>query len=100
MLDQLPTQEEQRSAAFFSNGASRFATMQTSEAKRLQRELWVLDGVLVHDLDQELLEQISEKFKKIDCVPAGYFYPELYAASPKQLIHRSAGTAINPINHR
>ena len=67
---------------------------------RLQRELWVLDGVLTHDLDQELLEQISEKFKKIDCVPAGYFYPELYASSPKQLHNRNADAATSPINHR
>ena len=56
---------------------------------QLQRELWVLDGVLIHDLSQELLAQISEKYKKIDCVPTGYFYPELYTASPKQVRDRN-----------
>ena len=67
---------------------------------RLQRELWVLDGVLTHDLDQELLEQISEKFKKIDCVPTGYFYPELYASSPKQMHNRNTGAASSPTSQR
>ena len=103
MLDQLPNnEEEQRSAACLSNRAARFATLRTSsaEAMQLQRELWVLDGVLTHDLDQELLEQISEKFKNIDCVPTGYFYPELYASSPRQLFKRNAGAAISPTSQR
>ena len=67
---------------------------------RLRRKLWVLDGVLTHDLDQELLEQISDKFKKIDCVPTGYFYPELYASSPKQMHNRNRGAASSPTSHR
>ena len=72
----------------------------SSDTKHLQRELWVLDGMLTHDLDQELLEQICKKFSKIDCVPRGYFYPELYAASPKQLDDMNTMAEMHLNNHR
>ena len=57
-----------------------FQQMQSikSEMRDHERDLWVLDGVLVHDLRIELLEQIRIRHQNIDCVPSGYFYSELY----------------------
>ena len=46
--------------------------------RKLQRKMWVINGVLCHDLDEKLLNQIADKFAKIDMVPSSYFQPELY----------------------
>ena len=43
-----------------------------------QRDLWFINGVLDHKLNPQLLQDILEKFRRIDAVPQGYFYPELY----------------------
>ena len=45
------------------------------------------NGVLEHDLPVAVLEEVVNKFKKIDQVPQGYFYPEIYASenAPKYL---------------
>ena len=45
-----------------------------------QREIWVIDGVLTQNLNHELLMKVAANFAKIDRVPQGYFYPELFAA--------------------
>ena len=51
----------------------------TAQIRELEREIWVLEGILTYSLDRELLVKISKNFAKIDCVPSGYYYPELYA---------------------
>ena len=43
-----------------------------------QRDLWLLNGVLDHKLNGELLQEIAAKFRRIDAVPQGYYYPELF----------------------
>lgn len=49
--------------------------------RELSRHLWVLDGVLLHGISRELLEQIVQKYAEIDAVPNHYFQPELYQAT-------------------
>ena len=51
--------------------------------RSLQRELWALDGALLHGLPVEELQAIEQKFEKIDCVPQGYNYPELFVTQKK-----------------
>ena len=46
--------------------------------RRLERQMWVINGVLCHDFDGKLLQKIADKFAKIDMVPSSYFQPELY----------------------
>ena len=48
--------------------------------RQYQRDLWVLQGILTHDLSQEQLEIVKKKHQIIDTVPSGYFYPELYVS--------------------
>lgn len=36
------------------------------------RALWVVNGVLDHDLDSTLLEEVAKKFAKMGLVPRGY----------------------------
>ena len=47
--------------------------------RAIQRELWVLNGVLDHDFSITVLQKVAENFEKADAVPQGYFYPEIYA---------------------
>ena len=51
--------------------------------RSLLRELWVLDGEILHGLPVEELQAIEQKFDKIDSVPQGYNYPELFATQKK-----------------
>ena len=48
--------------------------------RKLQREIWVIDGFLKHNLNHMLLTIVAANFKKIDSVPNGYYYPELFAS--------------------
>ena len=48
--------------------------------KKLQRKIWVIDGFLKHNLNHKILTEIAANFKKIDSVPNGYYYPELFAS--------------------
>ena len=41
----------------------------------------MLDGILTHSLDRELLARVSKNFERIGCVPSGYHYPELFAGA-------------------
>ena len=50
----------------------------SKEIRSLERDVWLIEGVLKHDIRRELLELIYNKFERIDCVPAGYHYPEFY----------------------
>jgi len=43
-----------------------------SGQRRLQRREWILRGVLEHDFNLSLLEDIIYKYEKIDAVPTGY----------------------------
>ena len=43
-----------------------------------ERRLWVIKGVLDHGFNKAVLETIACKYKRIDCAPNGYDYPELY----------------------
>ena len=47
--------------------------------RRCLREEWVLVGALSHNYDHAILQKIAANFEKIDCVPNGYLYPELFA---------------------
>ena len=47
------------------------------------RELWVLDGVIEHGFRYEVLRQVNNNFEKIDAVPQGYLYPEIYSNQTK-----------------
>ena len=49
------------------------------QIRRCLREEWVLVGALSHNYNHAILEKIAANFEKIDCVPNGYLYPELYA---------------------
>ena len=46
----------------------------------MQRELWVLDGIIEHGFITKPLQKVSDNFEKIDAVPRGYFYHEIYAS--------------------
>ena len=64
------------------------------KARAYERKIWVLDGVLDHDLPFAQLEQVAAKHAKIDHIPKGYFYPELFAGESKPILQndeRSAG---------
>ena len=45
------------------------------------RDIWVIEGVLAHNFDHSDLLHIAKNYEKIDCVPKGYRYPELYAVA-------------------
>ena len=45
------------------------------KAKRL---LWVLVGILEHDLSQERLKQVYKTYDRLDLIPEGYQYAQLY----------------------
>ena len=52
------------------------------------RRLWVLDGVLEHGISLDLLEEIVEKYERIDAVPNHYYQAEFFTgilAQPNQL---------------
>ena len=51
--------------------------------KKFQRKIWVIDGFLKHNLNHKILTEIASNFKKIDSVPNGYYYPELFASDLK-----------------
>ena len=53
--------------------------------RKFERDLWVVNGVLSQGLDRALLEKVSKNFQRIDCVPSGYYYPELFARPIEQL---------------
>ena len=40
--------------------------------------MWVLRGVLNHDLNMTILELIAAKYERIDIVPTDYYQPELF----------------------
>ena len=42
------------------------------------RRLWVLNGMLEHDITWGMLTIIANKYEKIDAVPSHYFQPELF----------------------
>ena len=46
--------------------------------REVYRELWVLNGIIEKGFISQPLELIAKKFAKIDAVPSGYFYPEIY----------------------
>ncbi len=48
------------------------------ESSEIKRELWVIKGVLDHQLDLVLLKQIVSKHESIKTVPKDYFQPEFY----------------------
>ena len=58
---------------------------QADEQSRAQveREIWLLTGVIDHDLAEEKLVQVAEKFARIHLVPRGYFYAEIYQGTAK-----------------
>ena len=56
--------------------------------RSFQRELWALDGALLHGLPVEELQAIEQKFEKIDSVPQGYNYPELFVTQKKPQVDR------------
>ena len=48
-------------------------TQQTKDrGEELQRELWVVNGVLEHGLDERLLNDLAVKFRKIGVVPLSH----------------------------
>lgn len=53
------------------------------QIREMKHRLWVIEGVLNHNLDIKLLEQIAEKHSRIGTLPSGYFYPELYLSRNK-----------------
>lgn len=40
--------------------------------------LWVIDGYLRHNLSFKRLFKVSETYQRINAVPEGYMYAELY----------------------
>lgn len=46
----------------------------------LSNELWVLDGILVHHLEHDLLQRIKNKYQRLGLVLKHYDLPELYQA--------------------
>ena len=46
----------------------------------LSNELWVLDGILVHHLEHDLLQRIKKKYQRLGLVLKHYDLPELYQA--------------------
>ena len=47
--------------------------------KAVQRELWVLNGILEYGFKEEILNKISKKYERIGIVPSSYHQAELYA---------------------
>ena len=47
--------------------------------RELERQMWVINGVLCHELDHDLLLKISAKYTKINMVPSNYLQPELFS---------------------
>ena len=41
--------------------------------------MWVIDGVLKHGINEDLLLEVARNFKRIKKVPEGYNYPQLYS---------------------
>ena len=61
----------------------------------------------MHDLDQELLESVSHRFKTIDSVPSGYHYPDFFCSpstssnTPQSSkTNRLQATVVQSISHR
>ena len=50
----------------------------SKEIRSLERDVWLIEGFLKHEIKRELLELVYKKFERIDCVPSGYHYPEFY----------------------
>ena len=82
LLDGCKPDEQDRSDESAA-GLTTLTNNQTPEIRQCQRDLWILEGILSHKLDQDLLRKVSDNFEKIDCVPSGYFYPELYSEVEK-----------------
>lgn len=59
-------------------GFLKFDKANSAELRKLERELWVLDGVCNEALDEQILQNIADKYVAIDAVPSGYLYPELF----------------------
>ena len=58
--------------------ALEFPKLSATSRMKLQRRLWLVEGVLTLGLNSDLLSAISAKFSKIGAVPQGYNYPELF----------------------
>ena len=43
----------------------------------LKRQIWVAKGVRKHNLDEDRLEFVIQRFRGIGKVPKGYLFPEL-----------------------
>ena len=43
------------------------------ESNDINRQLWVIRGVLDHKLDENILNLIVKKHEKIDTFPKGYY---------------------------
>ena len=44
---------------------------------QLEQEIWLERGILVHDLKEDDLNVIFQRYKRLNMVPEGYKYPEL-----------------------
>ena len=53
--------------------------------KELQRKLWVIEGVLKHHFNIDLLKPIYENYRRIDCVPTNFNFFELMEIEPLTL---------------
>lgn len=40
--------------------------------------MWVLDGIVMQNLEQSSLQKVSDELAKTGLVPSGYFYPGLH----------------------
>ena len=45
--------------------------------------LWVIDGFVQHNFKLTVLMEIAARFKKINCVPEGYHYADLWVSNKK-----------------
>ena len=43
-----------------------------------RRRLWIIEGVLKHNINEDLLCEVVCNFKRIGRVPHGYDYPQLH----------------------
>ena len=45
--------------------------------------LWVIDGFVEHDFKLTVLMKIAAKYRKINCIPEGYHYADLWVSNVK-----------------
>ena len=51
--------------------------------------MWVLNGIIDHSLNKDLLEKVVKKFASIDLVPSGYLYPEFFIKDARSPVKKS-----------